>query len=245
MTLHLIKPTILHIRLHNLIIWKESLQTSIIQKPVTQEDTNLYPLVILRLVWMPFINQLMPSLVSWTRKLPNGGTVKSWSCYRESPQQHCPRTLDLSFPATSPSSPRALWECGIHCHPGRSSQKEPNIRFPGWPWKNKPSEVCWSPFPNLAGEGHCSSPNEQLAWKREESVLPDKWKVRAGRSSESIVGQVTTEQDLHRPKRQGKGRAGSHAPAEETKQGQATKQSVQKLESLTVITWLTGVPGGC
>lgn len=76
-------------------------------------------------------------------------------------------------------------------------------------------------------------------------MLPDKWKVRAGRSSESIVGQVTTEQALQRPKRQGKGRAGSHAPAAETKQGQATEHSVQNLENLTFITWLTGVPGGC
>ena len=76
-------------------------------------------------------------------------------------------------------------------------------------------------------------------------MLPDKWNVRAGRSSESFVGQMTTEQALHRSKRQGKGQAERHAPAAETKQGQATEHSVQNLESLTFITWLTGVPGGC
>lgn len=144
MTLHLIKPTILHIRLHNLIIWRESLQTSIIQKLATQEDTNLYPLVILRSVWMPFIKQPMPSLVNRTRKLPNGGIAKPGSCYRESPQQHCPRTLDLSFPATSPSSSSAVFIVILQEVPKRNPLSDLQLAV-----EEQTIWGFWSPFPNL------------------------------------------------------------------------------------------------
>lgn len=187
MTLHLIKPTILHIRLHNLIIWRESLQTSIIQKLVTQEDTYLYPLVILWSVWMPFIKQLMPSLVNQTRKLPNGGIATPGSCYRESPQQHCPRTLDLSFPATSPSSSSAVFTVILQEVPQRNPISDLQLAME--------EQTIWGLLKSVSkprGEGHCSSPNEQVTWRREDSVMPGRWEVRAGRSSESIVGQVTT-----------------------------------------------------
>lgn len=152
MTLHLIKPTILHIRLHNLIIWRESLQTSIIQKLATQEDTNLYPLVILWSVWMPFIKQPMPSLVNRTRKLPNGGIAKPGSCYRESPQQHCPRTLDLSFPATSPSSSSAVFIVILQEVPKRNPISDLQLAVE--------EQMIWGLLKSISKPwgGHCSSP---------------------------------------------------------------------------------------